>query len=62
LNDFIAVFEAKLDTGSANCIFERVHGENLGLTIESGEKTDFFNDNRNIYRLRARGQFIGFRD
>ena len=30
-NDSIAVFEAKLDTGSANCIFERVHGENLGL-------------------------------
>ena len=40
-NDFIAVFEAKLDTGSANCIFERVHGENLGLTIESGEKQIF---------------------
>ena len=41
LNDSIAAFEAKLDTGSANCIFERVHGENLGLVIESGEKQKF---------------------
>lgn len=41
LNDAIAVFEAKLDTGSANCIFERIHGENLGLEIESGEKQTF---------------------
>jgi len=41
LNDSTAVFEAKLDTGAANCIFERVHGENLGLTIESGEKQNF---------------------
>ncbi len=41
LNDFMAVFEAKLDTGAANCIFERVHGENLGLPIESGEKQIF---------------------
>jgi hypothetical protein len=41
LNDSIVVFEAKLDTGSANCIFERVHGENLGLVIESGEKQKF---------------------
>jgi len=30
-------FEAKLDTGSSHCIFERRLGENLGLEIESGE-------------------------
>lgn len=41
LNDSITVFEAKLDTGSANCIFERIHGENLGLEIESGERQTF---------------------
>lgn len=27
---------AKLDTGAAVCIFERKHGERLGLEIESG--------------------------
>ena len=27
---------AKLDTGSAFCVFERKHGERLGLEIESG--------------------------
>lgn len=27
---------AKLDTGAAVCIFERKHGERLGLDIESG--------------------------
>ena len=27
---------AKLDTGAAFCIFERKHGERLGLDIESG--------------------------
>ncbi len=30
--------EAKLDTGSTNCIFERLYGERLGLDIESGER------------------------
>jgi len=28
--------EAKLDTGATDCIFERAHGEALGLTIEQG--------------------------
>lgn len=28
--------EAKVDTGSSLCIFERVQGESLGLTIEDG--------------------------
>lgn len=27
---------AKLDTGSSHCFFQRVHGENLGLDIETG--------------------------
>lgn len=27
---------AKLDTGAAYCVFERKHGERLGLDIESG--------------------------
>ena len=30
------VAEAKIDTGASSCIFARVHGENLGLDIESG--------------------------
>lgn len=29
--------EAKLDTGASHSIFARLHGENLGLEIESGE-------------------------
>ena len=41
LDDEIVVFEAKVDTGAANCIFERIHGERLGVTIESGEKQVF---------------------
>lgn len=29
-------FEAKVDTGSTYCVFERRHGEELGLEIEKG--------------------------
>ncbi|HEX9962956.1 MAG TPA: hypothetical protein VGB00_18635 [Pyrinomonadaceae bacterium] len=29
-------FKAKVDTGSTYCIFERVHGEKLGIKIETG--------------------------
>src|SRR5262245_66478748 len=29
-------FPAKVDTGASYCIFERRHGEALGLSIESG--------------------------
>jgi len=29
-------FEAKIDTGSTYCIFERFHAEELGIQIESG--------------------------
>ncbi len=34
-------FEAKLDTGSSHCIFERRYGENLNLEIENGELERF---------------------
>ena len=34
-------FEAKVDTGAENCIFERRHGETLGLQIESGAEQIF---------------------
>jgi hypothetical protein len=51
LGSEIVLFEAKLDTGAANCIFERVHGERLGLKIESGEKQLF---------STATGNFIAY--
>lgn len=31
--------QAKLDTGASFCIFEREHGELLGLAIKAGERT-----------------------
>lgn len=34
-------FEAKIDTGAENCIFERWYGEMLGLIIELGEEEIF---------------------
>ena len=34
-------FEAKLDTGSSHCIFERSFGENLGFEIENGTLEKF---------------------
>jgi len=34
-------FEAKIDTGAENCIFERIHGERLGLAVESGKEQKF---------------------
>ena len=36
LNQELVIFEAKIDTGSTNCIFERRVGEQLGLIIEEG--------------------------
>lgn len=36
LNEIIADVKAKIDTGSTFCVFERIHGENLGLEIETG--------------------------
>lgn len=35
-NDITADVKAKIDTGSTFCVFERIHGENLGLDIETG--------------------------
>ena len=34
-------FDAKIDTGSSHCIFQRKHAERLGLEIESGEYHEF---------------------
>ena len=34
-NDSV-VFEAKIDTGSTFCVFERQHGEAVGIEIETG--------------------------
>ena len=36
LDDKIAILEAKIDTGASYFIFQRKHGESLGLDIESG--------------------------
>jgi hypothetical protein len=44
--------EAKLDTGSTNCVFERNYGERLGLDIESGERVSI---------STATGSFIAYR-
>ena len=32
----VVKFEAKVDTGSSFCVFQRIQGERLGLDIESG--------------------------
>jgi hypothetical protein len=36
-----AIFDAKIDTGSTYCIFERGRGEALGLEIENGVSLKF---------------------
>ncbi len=36
LNKELVTFQAKIDTGATNCIFERRIGEQLGLEIEDG--------------------------
>lgn len=41
LNGETVDFEAKVDTGAENCIFEKVHGERLNIEIESGEEQIF---------------------
>ncbi len=33
-----ADFEAKIDTGSTHCIFERKHAERLGIDVEKGDE------------------------
>jgi hypothetical protein len=37
--DELIDFEAKIDTGSSFCIFERKHAERLELDVESGDET-----------------------
>ena len=39
LTDDSITLPAKLDTGSTNCVFARRYGENLGIDIESGDRT-----------------------
>ncbi len=39
--DSSVAFGAKVDTGATACIFERVHGEKLGLEIEKGSPQRF---------------------
>lgn len=41
INERLVEFESKIDTGAENCIFERRHGETLGLIIESGREQIF---------------------
>lgn len=38
LSETSSVFEAKIDTGSTYCVFERIYGEKLGLNIEGGAR------------------------
>lgn len=33
-------FDAKIDTGSTFCVFQRLHGELLGIEIENGTPAD----------------------
>jgi hypothetical protein len=41
LRDASVDFAAKVDTGASNCIFARMHGERLGIDIESGVRQEF---------------------
>ncbi len=36
LSGKVAAFDAKIDTGSTNCIFARKFGEEIGIEIENG--------------------------
>ncbi len=37
VGESIVKVDAKVDTGATFCVFERIHGENIGLEIESGD-------------------------
>lgn len=39
--DKFVEFRAKIDTGASFCIFERIHGERLGIDIETGHLESF---------------------
>ncbi|MEW6128684.1 MAG: hypothetical protein AB1757_16715 [Acidobacteriota bacterium] len=45
LGSHIAEVDAKLDTGSTYCIFQRYHGEALNLDIESGYQQQIYTVN-----------------
>ena len=45
------IIDAKLDTGSTHCIFERGNGERLGLDVEAGTT---------LYFGTATGRFLTF--
>ena len=42
-------FDAKIDTGSTFCVFQRLHGELLGLEIENGIFADIGTAAGNFY-------------
>ncbi len=48
-------FNAKIDTGASSCIFERIHGEMLGLNIEDGTPENF---STNVGTFTAFGHHI----
>lgn len=50
-NDKTIEIDAKIDTGASYCIFERRHGENLGIDIENGSLENF---------NTATGNFLAF--
>ncbi len=37
LGESVVELKAKIDTGAAFCVFERIHGSRLGLEIETGQ-------------------------
>jgi hypothetical protein len=44
-----AEFNAKIDTGAENCIFNRLQGERIGLDIESGFRETFSTATGNFF-------------
>lgn len=42
-------FDAKIDTGSTFCVFQRLHGELLGLEIEDGTLIEINTANGNFH-------------
>ena len=57
--EFETAVDAKLDTGASHSIFARVHGENLGLDIESGEPLNV-NTVRETFRVFGHELIVQF--
>ncbi len=55
-------FEAKIDTGATQCVFERKHAERLGIRRRKRRTDSFHYGSRRFRRLRARHCVIGFRN